>query len=280
MCCKPLIKWVGGKRQLLNSLISLLPQKYNRYYEPFIGGGALFFSLKHKNSFISDYNFELTNLYNCVKTNPNELIKDLFKHLNNKEYYYNIRLLDRDAEKYASLSNIEKASRFIFLNKTGFNGLYRVNMKGQNNVPFGKYKNPNWINEENIRECSKLLKYTEIGTGDFEIIKPYIKKGDFVYLDPPYAPLKATSFVAYTKKGFDSDSQERLKRLCAYIDKIGAYFMLSNSYSDFVLELYGDYNIKTVMANRMVNCKAIGRGKVKDVVITNYNTNFNKNNLG
>ncbi len=268
--CKPVIKWVGGKRQLIKDLTNFLPPKYDRYFEPFIGGGALFFSLKHHNSFISDYNSELTNLYNVIKNNTDELIKDLKKHTNTEEYYYKLRALDREETKYKRLSNIQKASRFIYLNKTGFNGLYRVNQSGQHNVPYGKYKNPNWIDEENLIACSILLEETEIQTGDFEVIKPYIKAGDFVYFDPPYVPLNTTSFTSYTDKGFDTEMQERLKKLCDYINSIGAYFMLSNSYTDYILELYKDYNIKTVMANRAVNCKASGRGKIKEVVIINY----------
>ena len=267
--CKPVIKWVGGKRQLINELKSFLPTKYNRYFEPFIGGGALFFSLKHKNSFISDYNPELTNLYITIRDNVEELIKDLKKHKNTEEYYYQIRALDRE-KKYKRLSKVKKASRFIYLNKTGFNGLYRVNKAGQHNVPYGKYKNPSWLDEDNLRECSNLLAHTEIQTGDFEIIKEHVKKGDLVYFDPPYVPLNSNSFTSYTHNGFDNDMQIRLKELCDYIDSIGAYFMLSNSYTDYILDLYKDYDIKTVMANRAVNCKATGRGKIKEVVVVNY----------
>ncbi len=268
---RPIIKWVGGKRQLISDLTKFLPSEYNRYFEPFIGGGALFFSLKQKDSFISDYNSELTNLYSIVKNNLEELIKELKKHKNTEEYYYDLRLLDRDEKKYKRLSPIKKASRFIYLNKTGFNGLYRVNRKGQHNVPYGKYKNPNWLDEENLRACSELLQHTQIMTGDFEIIKPYIQAGDFVYLDPPYVPINSTSnFTAYTEQGFDENMQLRLKNLCDYIDSIGAYFMLSNSYTDYILELYKDYNIKVVMANRAINCKANGRGKIKEVVVLNY----------
>lgn len=276
--CKPVIKWVGGKRQLINELKSFLPEKYNRYFEPFIGGGALFFSLKHQNSFISDYNHELTNLYTIIKDQPNELIQNLKKHKNTEEYYYEMRALDRDEKKYKRLSNIKKASRFIYLNKTGFNGLYRVNQSGQNNVPYGRYKKPVWLDEENLLECSKLLAHTEIQTGDFEIVKEYIQKGDFIYFDPPYVPLNETSFTSYTHNGFDNDMQQRLKNLCDYIDSIGAYFMLSNSYTEYILDLYKDYDIKTVMANRAVNCKATGRGKIKEVVVINYKVGSNGKN--
>ena len=142
--CKPIIKWVGGKRQLLDELISLMPKKYNRYIEPFIGGGALFFELCPENALINDYNKELINLYRVVKNKPMELINDLKKHKNRSEYYYKIRALDRDEKKFEKLTDIGRASRFVYLNKTGFNGLYRVNSKNQYNVPFGKYKNPKY----------------------------------------------------------------------------------------------------------------------------------------
>lgn len=272
--CKPVIKWVGGKRQLLSELKKYMPKEFNTYFEPFIGGGALFFDLKIKKSFINDYNSELTNLYEIIKNKPNELIKDLEKHENNSEYFYKIRELDRIPEKYKKLSKVKKASRFIYLNKTGFNGLYRVNRNGQFNVPFGKYKNPNYIDSENILACSKLLQETTILNGDFEIIKKYIKKGDFVYFDPPYVPLNETSnFTNYTEKGFDEDMQFRLKELCDYIDSIGAYFMLSNSYTKYIENLYEEYNLITVQANRALNCKASGRGKINEYIVVNYEIN-------
>ena len=269
--CKPVIKWVGGKRQLINDIKTNMPEKYNRYFEPFIGGAALFFELKPENAFINDYNHELTNLYEIIKTKPNELIKDLKKHKNNEDYYYSLRKLDREPTKYKRMSKVKKASRFIFLNKTGYNGLYRVNQKGQNNVPYGRYSNPTIFEEDNILECSKYLQSATITTGDFENIKEHIKEGDFVYFDPPYVPLNATSnFTAYTDKGFDDDMQFRLKELCDYIDSIGAYFLLSNSYTEFILDLYKDYQIVTVEANRALNCKASGRGKIKEVLVKNY----------
>ncbi len=269
--CKPVIKWVGGKRQLIDEIKKNLPKNFNRYFEPFIGGGAVFFALKRTDSVINDYNPELTNMYEVIRDTPKKLIKELQKHQNNEEYYYKLRALDREPKQYAKLSKVERAGRFIFLNKTGYNGLYRVNKKGQNNVPYGKYKNPAIFEENNILECSKLLQKTTILTGDFENIKEHIKKGDFVYFDPPYVPLNTTSnFTAYTDKGFDDDMQFRLKELCDYIDRIGAYFLLSNSYTDFILDLYKDYNIVTVEANRAVNCKSTGRGKVKEVLVRNY----------
>lgn len=271
--CKPIIKWVGGKRQLMDDLKRLMPKQYNRYFEPFIGGGALFFELKPKNALINDYNKELSNLYSVVKNNPDKLIDDVCKHKNESDYYYDIRALDRDEKAFSKLSDVEKASRFIFLNKTGFNGLYRVNSKGQCNVPFGRYKNPSYCDPENLKSCSELLQNTEITNGDFESIKDKVKKGDFVYFDPPYVPLNTTSsFTGYTEKGFDEDMQWRLRELCDHINDIGAYFMLSNSYTEFILDLYNvdGYTIHTVKAGRSINSKCDGRGKVKEVVVTNY----------
>ncbi len=271
--CQPFIKWVGGKRQLIEELKKRMPENYNSYFEPFIGGGALFFELRPKKAFINDYNNELTNLYITVRDNPDELIDDVCKHKNESNYYYEVRALDRDEKAFNKLTNIQRASRFIFLNKTGFNGLYRVNSKGQYNVPFGRYKNPNYCDPDNILACSDLLKNTEISNGDFDIIKIKIKKGDFVYFDPPYVPLTATSsFTGYTDKGFDEDMQFRLRDLCDYINDKGAYFMLSNSSADFVYELYDvdGYTIHEVEASRNINSKGNGRGKVKELIITNY----------
>lgn len=270
--CNPIIKWVGGKRQLLTELKSLLPKEYNNYYEPFIGGGALLLDLMPKKAYINDANPELINLYRVVRDNVEDLIKALSTHENSEEYYYSMRNLDRAEDVYSKLSSIEKASRFIYLNKSCFNGLYRVNSKGQFNVPYGRYSNPKYADEENLRECSEYLKNVQIENKDFSYIKYYIKEGDLVYFDPPYVPLNKTSnFTQYTKEAFDHDTQVRLKALCDYINKVGAYFMLSNSYTEYILGLYGNYyNVNVVSANRSVNCRGDNRGKVKEVIITNY----------
>ena len=268
---KPLVKWVGGKRQLLKELKKNLPKSYKRYFEPFVGGGALFFYLKPKVSFISDDNKELINLYKVVRDKPYDLIEELGKYKNEKEFYYKIRQLDRDPNFYKNFSDVKRAGRFVFLNKTGYNGLYRVNKKNEFNVPFGRYKNPMICDEKNIIACSKILKESFISAGDFGLIKDRVKKGDFVYFDPPYVPLNVTSnFTAYTRKGFDKDMQFRLKELCDYIESMGGYFMLSNSYTDFILELYKNYHIKIVNAKRFVNCKVSGRGEIKEVIVKNY----------
>jgi len=270
---KPFIKWVGGKRQLLPELQRRMPDDANSYFEPFIGGGALMWSLdksKYQRIVINDYNPELTNLYKVVKEQPEQLLKNLSKHRNTESYYYKMREMDR-TPSYSRRTPVTKASRFIYLNKTGFNGLYRVNSNGQNNVPFGRYENPCIVDTDNIRACSAFLQSVEILNGDFELIRPMLDANSFVYLDPPYAPISATSgFTSYTAQGFDSGMQLKLKEFCDYIDGIGAKFMLSNSSAPLIYELYSDYHIDEVLANRVVNCKANGRGKVTELVIRNY----------
>ena len=270
----PIVKWVGGKRQLVFELLKNMPENYNRYFESFIGGGALFFELQQGNAYISDMNEELINLYLVVQNSVEDLILDLEKHEVTKEYFLKIRNLDR-TDKYKQLSNIEKASRFIYLNRTCFNGLYRVNSQGQFNVPFGNYKNPRIIDERNLRNCSELLQKTEIKCADFSAILDKVKKGDFVYLDPPYVPLNETSsFTSYTKDGFDIDTQFRLREVCDELDSIGVKFILSNSDTKLVNELYSNYEIKKVFAYRAVNANANGRGKITEVLVRNYDQRF------
>ncbi|MFI3300729.1 MAG: DNA adenine methylase [Candidatus Gastranaerophilales bacterium] len=266
----PIIKWVGGKRQLMFELLRNMPENYNRYFEPFIGGGALFFELQPENAYISDVNNELINLYSVVKNNVEELIKDLEKHEISKEYFLDIRKIDR-LEGYKNWTDIQKASRFVFLNRTCFNGLYRVNLQGQFNVPFGNYKNPRVIDRENLYNCSNLLQKTEIKNADFTDILKHVQKNDFVYFDPPYVPLNETSsFTSYTKDGFDIDMQFKLKALCDELDTRGVKFMLSNSDTKLVNELYKNYNIKKVFASRNINANGAGRGKITEVLVRNY----------
>ena len=266
----PIVKWVGGKRQLMFELLKNMPETYNRYFEPFIGGGALFFELQPQNGYISDMNEELINLYTVVRDDVYELIEDLNKHKVSKEYFLKIRNLDR-TEKYNKLSDIQKASRFIYLNRTCFNGLYRVNSQGQFNVPFGNYKNPKIVDAENLINCSKLLKNTEIYCADFSEILNKVQKGDFVYFDPPYVPLNETSsFTSYTKDGFDLDMQFKLRDICDELDSLGVMFMLSNSDTKLVNELYSNYEIKKVFASRAINANGNGRGKITEVLVRNY----------
>lgn len=269
---KPILKWVGGKRQLLTEIKKYIPDEYNTYIEPFFGGGAVLFDIKPKKAVINDINDEIINVYKTIKDNPKELIKKLKTYKNEEDVYYEIRNLDR-TDKYNTLSNIEKASRIIYLNRTCFNGLYRVNSKGQNNVPYGKYKNPTICDEKNINNISSYFNKNnvEIKNLDFEKVLELAKEGDFVYLDPPYDPLTETaSFVSYSKDGFDRKDQERLKKYCDLLTKNNVKFLLSNSSTDFIKELYKDYTIIEVNATRNISADTKGREKVKEVLIKNF----------
>ncbi len=266
----PIVKWAGGKRQILSEIKNNLPENYNCYFEPFIGGGALFFDLQPKKAYISDVNEELINLYCVVRDNCQELIQDLCKHENTKEYFLTIRNIDRKTE-YKEWTAIQKASRFIYLNRTCFNGLYRVNSKGEFNVPFGNYLNPRIIDKENLLNCSYILKTTIIKYADFSMILDYVKKDDFVYFDPPYMPLNPTSnFTSYTKQGFDFDMQIKLKNLCDELTAKGIYFLLSNSDTETINKLYSSYNIKKIFASRIINSNVNKRGRITEVLIKNY----------
>ena len=266
----PIVKWAGGKRQLIADLKNNLPKKFNRYFEPFIGGGALFFNIQPENAYISDINPELINLYQVIKNNTYELIEDLKQHKNTEEYFYEIRNIDRNS-KYKKWSDIQKASRFIYMNRTCFNGLYRVNSKGEFNVPYGKYSNPRILDEVNLLNCSQLFQNTEIRHSDFSEILNNVQKGDFVYFDPPYAPLNETSsFTSYTKEGFGEDMQVKLKELCDELDNMGVHFMLSNSDTKGINKLYKNYEIKKVFASRAINSVASKRGKISEVLVRNY----------
>jgi DNA adenine methylase len=266
----PVVKWAGGKRQLLSEIMQNLPKHFNRYFEPFIGGGALFFSLQPEQGYISDINEELVNLYKVIQSDVQVLIHELASHENTEDYFFSIRNIDRTLE-YEQWTAVQKASRFIFLNRTCFNGLYRVNSRGEFNVPYGRYKNPQLVNAENLVNCAELLKQTVIAHADFTAIEAIAKKGDFVYFDPPYMPLTATaSFTSYTKEGFDSEMQVKLKALCDALDKKGVHFLLSNSDVPFIRELYEDYTVKTVFASRAINASGSGRGKITEVLVRNY----------
>ncbi|PAF43042.1 DNA adenine methylase [Helicobacter sp. 11S03491-1] len=266
----PIVKWAGGKRQLMFDLLDNMPKSYNRYFEPFIGGGALFFELQPQNAYISDRNEELINLYSTLREKVCELIEDLNKHENSREYFLKIRNIDRSKE-YKKLSNIQRASRFIYLNKTCFNGLYRVNSQGHFNVPFGNYKNPKIIDTNNLIHCSGLLQKTQIEHADFSEILHNVQKGDFVYFDPPYVPLNQTSnFTSYTIDGFDKDMQFKLRDVCDELDLRGAKFMLSNSDTKLVNELYANYEIKKVFASRAINANGRSRGKIAEILVKNY----------
>jgi len=268
----PFLKWVGGKRQLMPAIKKLIPKGYTNYYEPFIGGGAVLFNLQPKNAVINDFNKELINVYQTIKDNPEELISDLKTHKNESDYFYNLRALDRQ-ESFENLSNIKKASRVIYLNKTCFNGLYRVNNSGEFNSPFGRYKNPNIVNETTIRAVSKYLNSNNIIilNEDFAEAVEGIEKGDFVYFDPPYHPVSESSnFTGYVQGGFDIYDQVRLRDLCNQLNQKGVKFLLSNSATQFIEDLYKDYKISYVKANRSINSNAKKRGEIDEVLIRNY----------
>lgn len=273
---KPFVKWVGGKRQLLAQfrLMNLYPpEKFNpkngNYFEPFVGGGAVFFDILPETAYLSDLNNELVVTYNVIKNNVENLIKSLKKHKLDKEYFLKIR-----AQNPEKLSDLNTASRFIYLNRTCFNGMYRVNSKGGFNVPYGKYTNPLICDENNLRKVSKALKNVEIKKQDYKEVLKKAKKRDFVYFDPPYYPVsKTASFTAYTAETFLEKEQLELCDTFVELHKRGCFVMLSNSDSPFINEIYSKIKgvkINKILAGRAINSKASGRGKITEVLITNY----------
>ena len=273
---KPFVKWVGGKRQLLKQFreLNLYPPECfnpesNTYFEPFVGGGAVFFDLLPKHAELSDTNRELVITYNVIKDNVDGLIKSLKKHIYNKEYYLGVR-----AQDINELSDVEIASRFIFLNRTGFNGMYRVNKSGQFNVPFGRYKNPLICDENNLRKVSEALQGITITHRDYKDVLELAKIGDFIYFDPPYYPLNPTSsFTAYTAKGFFEKEQIELRDTFVKLHERGCFVMLSNSDTPFINELYSGLegvSVNKIIAGRAINSKGSKRGKINEVLITNY----------
>lgn len=268
----PFLKWAGGKSQLLKEIVPLIPAHFENYFEPFLGGAALLFHLlDHRPSlkaYISDSNNELINCYLNVQSSVEEVIEGLKKHRNDKHYFYKIR--SQDTKR---LMPAERAARLIYLNKTCFNGLYRVNRSGQFNVPFGKYKNPRIVDEEKLRSVSKILRRGRIDISclDFEPALKRARAGDFVYLDPPYQPLSSTSkFTSYTKSNFDEAAQIRLAAVFQNLDARGVFVLLSNSNSEFVRKLYSDYKSQEVLAARAINCNGNGRGRIGELLIRNF----------
>ena len=269
----PVVKWVGGKRQLLRDIEINLPPDIFSYYEPFIGGGAVLFHLQPPSAVINDTNSELVNLYRVIKAHPDGLIDDLKKHRNDKDYFYEIRGIDREKSAYAEMSDVERASRIIFLNKTCYNGLFRVNSSGEFNTPFGRYKKPNIVNERTIRAICDYFNNNDITilNTDFESALEGIERGAFVYFDPPYDPVSpSANFTGYTSGGFGREEQLRLKRVCDNLNDMGVRFLLSNSATGFIRDLYSDYHVTIVSASRAVNSKAGKRGSVEEVLVRNY----------
>ena len=271
---KPLVKWAGGKRQLLPHIHAALPAGTpRRYYEPFIGGGAVLFSLTPAAARVNDLNSELINLYEVVREGVEELISLVSTYPNDADFFYQLRAVDRDAERFAALSATERAARTLYLNKTCYNGLYRVNSAGQFNAPFGRYKNPTICDADTLRGVHQYFRDNDITftQGDFAAAVAGAGEGDFVYFDPPYDPVNVTSsFTGYQKGGFDRAEQERLKAVCDDLDARGVKFLLSNSATEFIRELYADFSIDTVAATRAINSVGSRRGKVDEVLVRNY----------
>lgn len=270
---KPFLKWVGGKRQLLKQIDQYIPTDFGTYYEPFLGGGAMLFHLQPKKAFVGDINKELTTTYQVIREQPEELIQHLQQHINTSEYYYEMRSKDR-TDDFAAWSALEKASRFIYLNKTCYNGLYRVNNAGEVNTPFGKYKNPLVCDATTIYAVSSYLNDNDVAFSQSHygsliyFYKP--QKNDFVYLDPPYVPLSTTSFTGYSPGGFALDEHYQMEEVIDELTERGVKVMLSNSNTSFVRSLYREYTIVELEAKRSINSNGKGRGKIKELLIMNY----------
>jgi DNA adenine methylase len=272
---RPFIKWAGGKRQLIPEIVKRLPKDFNKYYEPFVGGGALFMYLQHPFTIINDYSEELINAYIQIKDNPIELMKKLDEYEKQHiekgaEFFYTIRGMDREKD-WDKIDNITKAARLIYLNKTCYNGLYRVNKKGYFNVPFNQKMKVTTYDKKNILNLSKFLNQAgvKILKGDFEEACKDAKKGDFIFFDPPYDVLENGSFEKYTADGFGVEEQKRLAMLFKKLHKKGCYLMLTNHNTPLINDLYKDFNIDVVGVKRMINSDVSNR-KGEETIIYNY----------
>jgi DNA adenine methylase len=269
---KPFLKWAGGKTQLADALLARTPPAFSSYHEPFVGSGALFFRLyregKIRHAVLSDINPELIDTYLAIRDQPEAVINLLKEFPYEESFYYQLR--DRDPW---ALSLTERAARMIYLNKTGYNGLYRVNRQGRFNVPFGRYKSPRYADPDNLLAVSHALQGVEIYCAPFESVLTRAQAGDWVYFDPPYMPISETShFTAYYADGFALEDQTRLRDACLRLTEMGVYVMVSNSDSPTIRDLYGRpcFAVDTVFANRAINSKSARRGKIAELVIVNY----------
>ena len=275
---KPFVKWAGGKRQIIDELKKYIPDEFNTYYEPFIGGGALLFELAPKKAVINDSNAELMNVYQVLCDDSK--FKKMCRVLNNyeanhsEEFFYEIRNKDKNKNTFNRLSDYTRAARTIYLNKACFNGLYRVNSKNEFNVPFGKKSKVNTYDGNNLITVSNYLTMNDIKilNKDFEEAVSYAKKGDFVYFDPPYDS-DNNIFTSYTEEGFGKEEQRRLAKVFKELDQKGVYVMLSNHNTTLINELYKDYHIHVIEAKRNINSNGKKRGKVEEVIITNFTKN-------
>jgi DNA adenine methylase len=262
----PFLKWAGGKSELLPEIAKRLPKSFGTYWEPFIGGGALYFRLSPASAVISDANEELAHCYQIVRDRVEELIAALKKHSNNKEHFLRIRKMQP-----WHLDPVERAARLIYLNKTCYNGLFRVNQRGEFNVPFGRYENPRICDDAGLREAARVLQGAEVLCRDFRHLLYKAKPGDFIYFDPPYTPLSETSsFTAYSDAPFDQREQKALKQVFNALAERGCHVMLSNSDTESTRRLYHKFNVQAVQASRAINCRADKRGKISELIVTNY----------
>lgn len=272
---KPFVKWAGGKRQILNELKKYVPEEFGTYYEPFVGGGALLFELSPKKAVINDFNEELMNTYSVLcdedKFKKMCIVLNHYEANHSEEFFYEIRNKDRNKRAFSRLSDYTRAARTIYLNKACFNGLYRVNSKNEFNVPFGKKLRVNTYDGSNLITVSNYLTMNDIKIlcTDFEKAVLEAKKGDFVYFDPPYDSDTET-FNSYTEDGFSKDEQRRLAEVFKNLADRGVYVMLSNHNTTLINELYKDYHIHHIEAKRNINANGKKRGKVEEVIITNY----------
>ncbi len=274
---RPFIKWAGGKTQLLPDLLRHAPRRFERYHEPFIGSAALFFALHaqgrlDRGAVLSDSNAELIGVYRAVRDDVEPLIDALRGHAiyaGDRDYFYDVRSWDRRPD-WAQRPALERAARMIYLNKTCFNGLHRVNRSGHFNVPFGRYEHPTICDEPNLRAASGALQGVELLGTDFESVLQRVEPGDLVYFDPPYLPLSATSsFTSYTRDAFGPTQHRRLAAVFAALAERGCYTLLSNSSNPLVAELYGNYPMSEVAARRAINSNAAGRGIIREIIVTN-----------
>jgi DNA adenine methylase len=272
---KPFLKWAGGKQQLLAQLEPHFPSRFNRYLEPFVGGGAVFFHLWNASRLsdqvsLFDTNEEIINAYIAVRDHVDELIEHLAAHKkhHSEEYYYAVRAQDRQP---IQLSDIQRAARTIYLNRTCFNGLYRVNSKGQFNVPMGRYRNPTIVRRDVLQAASAALQNADVQVMGFRRMAGLARAGDFCYFDPPYHPVSRTAnFTSYTASAFGEQDQRDLAEVFAQLAQKGCLCMLSNSHTPLILDLYRGYRIETVYAKRLVNSDVNGRGMVKEAVVMSY----------
>ncbi|MBL4613538.1 MAG: Dam family site-specific DNA-(adenine-N6)-methyltransferase [Magnetovibrio sp.] len=269
---RPFLRWPGGKRRLLREIQKRLPKHYKGYFEPFIGGGALFFAQRPGFGYIGDFNPEVANAYSVIKHKPAQLIHEVARHRNTETHYYALRNVDRDPE-YRQWTDVQRAARFVFLNRTCFNGICRMNRRGQLNMGYGHLKKPTIMRPDDIWAAHHALRTIRVAHASFEEVLKLARPGDFVYFDPPYVPLSATaSFTAYTAGGFGVEQQRDLWRVCVKLHRKGVKWMVSNSFTPIVVDLWRAFHVDTVMAPRSNGVGLNARRPVREVLITNYVT--------